>query len=278
MKIPWLKITIIVFITVILLKGGGLATGILSIILANQPNISQAQESLPVPSTAPTPIQNNPEKRKDAFDLKEQDNKVNKIDQKTRQVIEKSDIPVVINQRVDENKQNTPKPSKSFDWSKDQVSSTEYSTFLDLMKKSLSEREAIIKQKQAQLEKTLKKYNSANDEKILRLVSIYSTMKSKSAAEIFNEMDINTLLPIAQNIIPRKLAPILASMKPEKARILSEELSGRSADIESLRKELVVLTSEQKELDTTKDSISKNLQKPEADKSDLLPKAEKIKP
>ena len=57
------------------------------------------------------------------------------------------------------------------------------------------------------------------------LVGIYETMKPKEAAKIFEELDMDTLLEVAERMKERKLAPIMAKMHPEKARDMTVELS-----------------------------------------------------
>ena len=57
------------------------------------------------------------------------------------------------------------------------------------------------------------------------LVTIYETMKPKDAAKIFNELEMPVLLKVVSNMKEVKVAPVIASMDPAKARELSIELS-----------------------------------------------------
>ena len=57
------------------------------------------------------------------------------------------------------------------------------------------------------------------------LVKIYENMKPKDAARIFEELDMDTLLSVAERMGERKLAPVMAKMNPIKAREVTVELS-----------------------------------------------------
>jgi flagellar motility protein MotE (MotC chaperone) len=50
-------------------------------------------------------------------------------------------------------------------------------------------------------------------------------MKPKEAAEIFNKLEMDVLLGVAQRMKEGKVAPILASMQPDKARMLTQILA-----------------------------------------------------
>ena len=50
-------------------------------------------------------------------------------------------------------------------------------------------------------------------------------MKPKDAARIFGELDMDTLLMVAERMKERKLAPIMAKMDPTKATEITVELS-----------------------------------------------------
>lgn len=71
----------------------------------------------------------------------------------------------------------------------------------------------------------IKTFDSQQDAKLLSLVKIYESMKPKDAARIFEELDMSTLLEVAERMKERKLAPVMAKMNPEKAREMTVELS-----------------------------------------------------
>ena len=49
-------------------------------------------------------------------------------------------------------------------------------------------------------------------------------MKPKDAAKIFEELEMTTLLEVAERMKERKLAPVMAKMNPERAREITVEL------------------------------------------------------
>jgi flagellar motility protein MotE (MotC chaperone) len=67
------------------------------------------------------------------------------------------------------------------------------------------------------------------DERIKQLVKIYEGMKPKDAANIFNDMQFDVLLPIIDAMSERKVAPIMAAMTPAKAREVSARLAAQKA-------------------------------------------------
>ena len=69
--------------------------------------------------------------------------------------------------------------------------------------------------------------NKEESQRINRLVSIYSNMKPKDAATIFNELDMTVLLDVMQTMKERKVAPIIAAMNAKRARQLTKQLAER---------------------------------------------------
>ena len=71
----------------------------------------------------------------------------------------------------------------------------------------------------------IKTHDQQEDAKMQSLVKIYENMKPKDAARIFEELDINTLLMVAERMKERKLAPVMAKMNSGKAKEMTVELS-----------------------------------------------------
>ena len=71
----------------------------------------------------------------------------------------------------------------------------------------------------------IKTFDAQQDAKLVSLVKIYENMKPKDAARIFEELEMDTLLEVAERMKERKLAPVMAKMNPEKAREMTVELS-----------------------------------------------------
>lgn len=103
---------------------------------------------------------------------------------------------------------------------------------LEVREKVLRVTEGKIEQKIAdlnglkqQVESLLNAYNAKEDSKVLSLVKIYENMKPKDAARIFEELDMQTLLPVIDKMKEAKVAPVLAQMDPKKAKAITTELS-----------------------------------------------------
>lgn len=111
-----------------------------------------------------------------------------------------------------------------------------------IKEREISEREALLRAaeeqllvKQQQLERIreeirglVQEYDQEQDADQERLRNIYSAMKPKSAAAIFNELELETLVGVLRGMSARKVAPIIAAMTPDRARILTRELAERT--------------------------------------------------
>ncbi len=82
-----------------------------------------------------------------------------------------------------------------------------------------------LKAMQGTLDGLIKVYDQQQDGQIRSLVKIYENMKPKDAARIFQELDMSTLLLVAERMKERKLAPIMAQMNPAKAKQVTVELA-----------------------------------------------------
>ncbi len=82
-----------------------------------------------------------------------------------------------------------------------------------------------IKALQAVIAKLIKSYDDQENAKLQSLVKIYENMKPRDAARIFEELNMDTLLMVAERMKERKLAPIMAKMDPIKATEITVELA-----------------------------------------------------
>jgi flagellar motility protein MotE (MotC chaperone) len=80
---------------------------------------------------------------------------------------------------------------------------------------------------QGTVEKLIGTYSEQQAAKVASLVKIYENMKPKDAARIFEELDMDTLLLVAERMKERSLAPIMANMDPSKARDVTVDLARR---------------------------------------------------
>ena len=77
---------------------------------------------------------------------------------------------------------------------------------------------------QATIESLVKTYDEQQGTKLKSLVKIYENMKPKDAARIFEELEMEVLLKVAERMKERSLAPIMAKMNPQRARDVTVEL------------------------------------------------------
>lgn len=79
----------------------------------------------------------------------------------------------------------------------------------------------------AELKRLLGELNNKERKRIANLVKIYETMKPKSAAKIFNELEMEVLLGVVEQMKVRKVAPVIAAMVPDRARQVTQALARR---------------------------------------------------
>ena len=75
-----------------------------------------------------------------------------------------------------------------------------------------------LEELQSNMKSLLNAYHKAEEEKIRSLVKIYENMRAQDAAQIFDDLDITTVLQVIDRMKEAKVAALLAKMRPEKAR------------------------------------------------------------
>lgn len=85
-----------------------------------------------------------------------------------------------------------------------------------------------LKEYEAKLQKLVHEYNDKEKEKISSLAKLYSTMKPKDAARIFNTLDLHILLPLLKEMKPSVSSAIISQMNAEKAKEITTELIGHN--------------------------------------------------
>lgn len=114
---------------------------------------------------------------------------------------------------------------------------------LDKRKQGLELRENLLKAAEVKIEKRIKdlkaleakfesKYGKRmkeNRENFQKLVSLYEKMKPKSAAKIFNKMNVGVLAGMAGQMKAQKMAAVLGKMDVNVAKRLTMELARREA-------------------------------------------------
>ncbi|MGY8999855.1 MAG: MotE family protein [Rhodospirillales bacterium] len=96
---------------------------------------------------------------------------------------------------------------------------------LNAAEKRINKKILEIKSLEITIQKLIKTHDKQEEAKMQSLVKIYEAMKPKDAARIFGELDMNTLLMVAERMKERKLAPVMASMGSEKAKEMTVELT-----------------------------------------------------
>lgn len=94
----------------------------------------------------------------------------------------------------------------------------------------LSQRIEELAALQSRLE-TLERERASREEAGLRgLVRLYEGMRPRDAAAIFDELEMPVLLPIVDRMREARAAPVMAAMRPERARALTSELAKLRAE------------------------------------------------
>lgn len=105
--------------------------------------------------------------------------------------------------------------------------------------KKLGEREALLEAAQKELDRKVKEMEGLRDElrellkqqtaaeamRIQSLVKIYSGMKPKDAARIFDTLDTDILMDVVGNMPESKASPIIALMSADRAKALTTLLA-----------------------------------------------------
>ncbi len=86
---------------------------------------------------------------------------------------------------------------------------------------------ADLKALQSQIQVLLGQRDAAQEKQIAALVKVYSSMKPRDAARIFNTLDQPVLLAVAGAMKPDALALIMAQMEPKQAQDLTVRLANK---------------------------------------------------
>lgn len=100
---------------------------------------------------------------------------------------------------------------------------------LEVVEDRLTDRQRELESIRDEIARLIERYDQAEDEESARLQRVYANMKPKRAAAIFNDMELDTILSVIRGMSERRLAPILESMDPEKAIIVTQEIDARES-------------------------------------------------
>jgi flagellar motility protein MotE (MotC chaperone) len=88
---------------------------------------------------------------------------------------------------------------------------------------------AQLKSLQTQIAALLAQRDAEQEKQVTALVKTYSAMKPKDAARIFDNLNDDVLLAVAQEMKSDALAPVLAAMSPDAAQKLTLKLANKLA-------------------------------------------------
>jgi len=97
---------------------------------------------------------------------------------------------------------------------------------LEAAEKQIDGKIARLKNYEEKLQKLIGKYNEGEKKKSQNLVKMYSTMKPKDAARIFNSLDMDILLTMFRNMKPSTASAVLSKMNSNRAKEITAELAG----------------------------------------------------
>ncbi|MDH3701212.1 MAG: hypothetical protein OEU46_07850 [Alphaproteobacteria bacterium] len=100
-------------------------------------------------------------------------------------------------------------------------------SLLKAAEQKLMDRQTELASIRTEIKRLLGDLDQKEKQRIANLVKIYETMKPKSAAKIFDELDMTVLLGVIERMKARKVAPVIAAMKPSRAREVTGALSRR---------------------------------------------------
>lgn len=78
---------------------------------------------------------------------------------------------------------------------------------------------------QRQLEALVGAAEAEEEERLQQLVKMYESMRAKSAAAIFDRLEMPVILAVAKRMREARMAAILAAMDPNRARLVTTELA-----------------------------------------------------
>jgi len=98
---------------------------------------------------------------------------------------------------------------------------------LKAVEKRLDQKLAELKRIQVALQTNIDKTQKQRNDQIDRLVKIYTNMKAKKAALVFDELAIPIVIKVVTRMKASSSAPILAAMNPKRVKVITAELARR---------------------------------------------------
>jgi flagellar motility protein MotE (MotC chaperone) len=96
---------------------------------------------------------------------------------------------------------------------------------LKAFERRLNQKVKELKKIQAAVEAELARYDKKRNGELARLVKIYSNMKPKNAARVFDELELPIAIEVLRQMRAQASAPILAAMQTDKAKAITAALA-----------------------------------------------------
>lgn len=106
---------------------------------------------------------------------------------------------------------------------------------LKAAEKKVTERISELKEIEARIETRFGQEEERKNAKLKNIVTLYENMKPQEAARILDRLDMDVLVDLVGQVTPRKMARIMADMRPEVAERLTLELAARAGAAGSSR-------------------------------------------
>ena len=98
-------------------------------------------------------------------------------------------------------------------------------TLLTAAEKRVEERITKLKEIESSVAALIERFDKQEEERLTKLVQVYESMKPKSAAAIFDQLDMPVLLAVAKRMDEAKMAEVLSKMSPDAAKRLTLEMA-----------------------------------------------------
>ena len=99
---------------------------------------------------------------------------------------------------------------------------------LKVTEKEIDKRLKQMKEYEQKLRLLIDEYNAKEKERIASLVKVYSSMKPKEAARIFETLDLEVTVSLLKEMKPSVSSAILAQISPSKAKDITDKIIGNA--------------------------------------------------
>jgi len=96
---------------------------------------------------------------------------------------------------------------------------------MSAVEKRVDQKLAELKRIQLSLQTNIDKTEKNRNVQLDRLVKIYTNMKAKKAARVFDELAIPIVIKVVKRMKASAVAPILAAMDPKRVKVITAELA-----------------------------------------------------